>query len=153
MTQSNKASRGNLNHYIYNVYNGQNGGPMARKSLLMSLMIILIFSFSASATINKLSINDLADKAETIIIGKVAEKQSAWDESHKQIITTVTVNVSEYLKGDERTKTQIIRVPGGEVDGVGLTVPGAPSFVDGEKALLFLTSKSNDSKYLLTFSA
>ena len=119
---------------------------MIKKLLLTTLVLIVAFAFVVNATDNQKSIKQLTDEAESIIIGKVAKQKSEWDSNHKMIYTTVTVAVNEYLKGDDGSKTQIIKIPGGKVGDVGLEVVGAPSFDDGEKALLFLGSSPDKRK-------
>ena len=107
---------------------------------------MVAFAFSINAADDPKSLKELTDKAETIIVGKVGKQHSEWDSNHKMIYTTVTVNVDDYLKGDEKSKIQIIKVPGGKIGDVHLKVIGAPSFDDGEKALLFLSSSPGNGK-------
>lgn len=119
---------------------------MTKKLLLVTLAISVAIAFSVNAAENPKSVKELTEKAESIIIGKVAKQTSEWDKSRTTIYTTITVDVDEYLKGDEKEKRQTIKIPGGKVGDIGLKVIGAPTFDTGEKALLFLGPQTNGSK-------
>jgi len=71
-----------------------------------------------------------------IVVGRVGTVRARWDDARRHIVTDVTFEVGESLKGVRRrlTLTQL----GGEVDGMRLTVPASPSFRPGEEALLFV---------------
>lgn len=119
---------------------------MIKKFLTVALIMLVVFAFSVYAGDDIRSMKELADKAETVLIGKVAKLKSEWDGNHKMIYTTVTIDVDEYFKGGDRSRTEIVKVPGGKVGDVELKVVGAPSFNDGEKALLFLGSSPDNGK-------
>lgn len=109
---------------------------MTRKFLLFALMIV--FTFSMVQAKQTMSVKELTNKAESIVIGKVAEQQSEWNSDKTQIYTTVTFDVHEYLKGSSENATKTFRIPGGQVGDIRLQVAEMPDFKTGEKALLFL---------------
>jgi len=109
---------------------------MTRKFLVFAL--ILVFSFSLGYAKQPLSIKELTDKAESIVIGKVVNQKSEWNSSKTQIYTTVTFDVQEYLKGSSDAGTKTFRLPGGKVGDIELRIAEMPEFKSGERALLFL---------------
>ena len=60
--------------------------------------------------------------------------------SGKGIFTYVTIDAQQYIKGSGNW-TVVIRVPGGQVDGITQVVSDTPSFTLGEKTIVFLQQK------------
>lgn len=115
---------------------------MTRKFLFFAL--ILVFTFSIGYAKQTMSVKELTEKAESIVIGKVADQKSEWNSNKTQIYTTVTFDVHEYLKGSSDNVSKTFRLPGGQVGDIRLQVAEMPEFKTGEKALLFL-KKGNTS--------
>jgi len=115
---------------------------MGRRLLFFTLIISLFFLFLHTASgwtlMINLSTEDLTQKAENIIVGKVVKKECRYDEEGKRIYTYVTISVEEDLKGKAGGKKITVRHLGGEVEGVGLAVSDAPSLKKDEEVLLFL---------------
>jgi hypothetical protein len=64
--------------------------------------------------------------------------------------TDYTARVERVLKGDLTAREITVRVPGGiGPDGIGLRIWGAPVFVAGERALLFLVPQA-DRSYVIS---
>ena len=55
----------------------------------------------------------------------------------KRIETVAEIRVTETLLGAPSPVVRV-RIPGGELDGVVLTIPGAPRFSVGEQVVLFV---------------
>jgi hypothetical protein len=85
--------------------------------------------------------------ADAVVVGRVIGAQSRWTEDRRRIVTDVTVEVDEALKGAPG-KTVIIRQPGGRVGDVGQRVDGIASFAPGEQVLVFLEARP-DGAYLV----
>ena len=90
-----------------------------------------------------LSVGDMVSQADVIDIGKAVETRSMWVD--QSLVTLVTVNVSESLKGEPGQSLTVV-VPGG-VDAnrkipVAMTYPGAPRLTPGEDVFLFLNADS-----------
>lgn len=82
----------------------------------------------------QLTLDELAARAESILVGEVTDIASY---KEANIYTLVTLSVEQTIKGE--TGGQVtIRLPGGEVDGLGLQVEDVPSFESGERAVVFL---------------
>lgn len=85
---------------------------------------------------------DLIQEAELIVVGRVEGQESRWID--RDLVTLVTVSVSETLKGTPGAQVTVV-VPGG-VDAnrpvpVAMTYPAAPELLGQENVLLFLTSE------------
>jgi hypothetical protein len=88
-----------------------------------------------------LSMQEMAEGASVIVIGKCTGTQSRWVEG--ALITDATILVEETIKGG-MTETLKVELPGG-IDSnrkfpVAMTYPGAPQIYLDEEVFLFLTS-------------
>ena len=111
--------------------------------ILISIGIHLtLFAQDEPARIKKLS-----QESDVIVIGKVSQKESHWNESKTRIYTKTTVEVDEYLKGDNSVSQVEVTTPGGEVGDVGELYSHMPTFEDNEDVLVFLKKDSKNEVY------
>ena len=123
---------------------------MKVKALLFKLVVIILIPVAAvaataqgaQALMLQLSLEELSDKADSIVMGTVESATAVWNEDRTAINTTVVVSVEEDYKNDRQQNTVSIVVPGGEVDGITQAVSDTPVFEPGERAVLFLNEKS-----------
>ena len=113
-----------------------------RSSIFIGFLALVIFclvSLPCQATmVMKLSEEDLANQAATIISGTVTSVKSEWNEERTKIFTYITITPNSSLKGDRPTQEIVIEQPGGEVGDIGMFVEGTSVFEEGEDVLLFL---------------
>jgi len=113
-----------------------------RRRFLFSMLVIslclLFYTASGWTLMISLSTEDLTEKAENIVVGKVIKKECRWNKERTKIYTYITIFVEEDLKGKAEGKEITVRYLGGEVGEVGLRVSDAPSFKEDEEVLLFL---------------
>lgn len=95
-----------------------------------------------------LSMQKLVKEASVIVIGEGGEARSAWLD--RRLVTRVTVNVTETLKGDEKA-TVTVELPGGFDSNrripVAMNYPAAPVIGPGDKVFLFLTAGDTPNTY------
>ncbi len=91
----------------------------------------------SEAAVVKMEVEELAVKADRIVIGDVASVESFVHRANGRIKSRVVVDVIDELKGkgDQKLKLQIL---GGTVDDVTLYTSVTPIFVEGDHVLLFL---------------
>ena len=113
-----------------------------RSSIFIGFLALAVFclvSFPSQATmVMKLSEEDMANQAGTIVTGTVTSVKSEWNEERTKIFTYITITPSNFLKGDQPAQEIVIVQPGGEVGDIGMLVDGTPVFEEGEEVLLFL---------------
>jgi len=102
----------------------------------VSLLIISIPD-SGKAQSERLGTEDLARRAEVIIVGKVTAVRSEWNADRSRINTTVTVSIDQKIKGEESQSSISISTPGGEVDGIGEWYSHTPKFKIDEEVVVF----------------
>lgn len=118
---------------------------------IVLLMIISVFlnHHGLVALLYKISDEDLCRKSAVIIIGKVIGQESWWDNEYRRIYTYVTIEVDEKIKGDDIGKIIKIKIPGGVVGEIGMTVSDITPFSKGEEDFLFLKKIENKNTYEL----
>jgi hypothetical protein len=93
-----------------------------------------------SATLERLSLDDLIVKSTAIVRATVSESWAAF--SGREIQTHYKIQVSEQFKGTAQKTIEII-APGGTVGTLHQTVPGSPVLNRGDEFVFFLwTSKA-----------
>ncbi len=115
---------------------------MSRHVRLVALSI-LVSAFATTLSATMFVIPEDAKfiaKSDAIVIGTVEGSHVTTSEGDFPIGTVYDVRLERALKGDfQRNDVVSIVAPGGESGKFGLSVAGAPSFVTGQKVLLFLT--------------
>lgn len=94
----------------------------------------------AMATVMRaMDLSELTASADQIVVGDVVSTESTWDSGHRNIYSTIDINVQESWKGATPGDGRIrIRQLGGSVGDIEMTVDGMARFLPGERALLFL---------------
>ena len=87
------------------------------------------------------SLDELVERADTIVAGEVLDMRSAWTADRRAIFTTVTLRPDRRFKGGERSLIRF-RIPGGTVGDIRLMVTHSASLAIGEQALVFLAGDS-----------
>ncbi len=112
---------------------------------IRTIFIVFVTSFLAfavvaqAASVEKLTLGQMVKMSPRIVVGTVTDVSSAWNENHTQVFTTVTVDVSESLKGSASGAITFQQV-GGVVGDIRVSVPGFPVFRKGSELLLFLNN-------------
>ena len=86
-------------------------------------------------------LDELVERADTIVAGEVLDMRSAWTADRRSIFTTVTLRPDWRFKGGERSLIRF-RIPGGTVGDIRLMVTHSASLAIGEQALVFLAGDS-----------
>ena len=109
--------------------------------VVLVLVGLLAASAAFATTVQKLTLQDLTKKSDSIVRARVTDATSSWDANHKEIYTYTTFQILEPVKGRKGETTLTIREIGGTVGNIASIVPGMPSFKKGEEVVLFLTQK------------
>ena len=117
------------------------------KRFLLNLIIICAVSFTSFAQQIKTELKDLSKGADVILTGKVTQQTSSWNENKTRIYTQATIQVEEYLKGNNTGNSITVIYPGGEVGDVGELYSHMPKFQDKEEVLVFLKKDKKSSDY------
>ena len=85
------------------------------------------------------SFDQLVNRSDYVIHGRVAEVESRWMKANKQmaIFTFVTFEVLETVSG-EHPETVKLQLLGGTVEGEEMVIQGAPTFEVGQEYMVFV---------------
>lgn len=115
------------------------------KYLLILMIFLAIGAGESKATVMvKFSTADLTRRADNIVIGKVVEKHSAWNDDLTRIYTYATIEVERDIKGNS-SKEITIREIGGIVGDIGQKIIGSAEYNVNENVVIFL--KKDDENF------
>lgn len=109
--------------------------------LAFALAATLSLAVVEAGTARKLDLAGLVDRSELVVEGRVLGSETTLD-AHGRPATRYTLAVARTFRGAQTTLRDVV-LPGGVLsDGRGLVLPGMPTLVQGEEALLFLSEES-----------
>jgi hypothetical protein len=111
---------------------------------------LLLLFWAVSIHVQALSVEDasdeqLAGKAEVIVIGKVLSAYSERQDRSGDIVTFLTVRVTDQIKGKHRSQDLVIKTFGGQSGDEIMFFPGAADYFRNEEVLLFLERGSDQN--------
>ena len=115
--------------------------------LFCVLLIVGGFLSAAFAQLTSSEFESMSKNADLIITGKVTQQSSNWNEDNTRIYTRATIQVEEYLKGNNNSGPIIVSYLGGEVGEVGEMYTHMPRFEDNEEVLVFLKKDDKSPNY------
>jgi hypothetical protein len=114
---------------------------------LCALIVIGGFFSASFAQLTSSEVESMSKNADLIITGKVTQQSSSWNEDNTRIYTQATIQVEEYLKGNNNNGPIIVSYLGGEVGEVGEMYSHMPRFEDNEEVLVFLKKDDKSTSY------
>jgi hypothetical protein len=115
--------------------------PYRRACLAWCSLVLVLGVCTGQAVMRTLSIEELAGKADMIVLGTVIQQESAWDAQHTVISTTVTLAVVRTLAGPS-AEVVTLQVTGGIVGTMGMRTSTDAEFRDGERVIVFLNTST-----------
>ena len=103
----------------------------------LALGLLALSGPARAAVVIPLTVEDMADRADRIILGDVIEVTSGWNQDNTLIITTVTIDTHLTFKGDH-DEFNHIEVVGGTVGDLSLSASDMAVFEPGDSVLLFV---------------
>ncbi len=122
---------------------------MRRKSFFLFLFTLIISGFVSISFSQQMNakLQRLAKGADIIVTGKIFKQKSNWNANKTRIYTEATIQVNDYLKGNNRGNTVTVVYPGGEVGGIGELYTHMPRFKNDEDVMVFLKKGKNSNSY------
>ena len=110
---------------------------------LAGIIVMCLLAGAASAIMVQIPQADIQSQADAIVTGTVTGVSSQWNQDRTAIYTDVTIAVERADKGSV-DRDVVVRVPGGEVDDIGMAVEDVPVFSVGQQVKLYLARTSTD---------
>ncbi len=108
------------------------------RTLCLVAVALLLASTAGAATVERLTLGQLADRSELVFVAAVASQRSVAERAPIRVWTETTFQIEQTLKGPKASAPLVLRQLGGEADGYGQKVPGYATFAVGERVLVFL---------------
>lgn len=107
--------------------------------LLCGIVLAIVVSAmpAHAATVEAMTLQEMAQRADFIFIGRAVSSHADWNVRRTQIYTYTTFQVERFLKGGTGSEQVTLRLWGGQLGPMRAIVPGTPSFAPGEEVLLF----------------
>lgn len=103
---------------------------------LLAVLFLLLFAGTSHATsIRGFTLPQLHEEADVIAVGQITGQHAFWNDAHDTIYTHYDITVTQTVKGAKRT-TLTLRLMGGQVDDVRLSISGNPELQVGERVLI-----------------
>jgi hypothetical protein len=107
--------------------------------LALATCTLTTLPVAMASLVRAMDLTELTSTADQIVVGEVLSTESAWDNDHRNIYSTIEIRVQESWKGSVPNDGRIrIRQLGGTVGEIEMTVRGLARFIPGERTLLFL---------------
>lgn len=124
---------------------------MKRYLSLLCFMVMLTAQSAFGSVAVRLSNEELAKKADEIVIGRVKDISYVFDEKQKTPYTITTIAVERWIKGESKEREIKVRQLGGRFKEQQLFITGDARLNQDEKVLLFLT-KGEEFRFILALS-
>ena len=116
-----------------------------QRALVLIPAVFLAMTTASAASDLPVDMNRQAKDAKRVVVAPVTDVTSAFGENEfgdRLIYSQVTMRVSETMKGSNE-ETVVVKIEGGTVGDVTLTVSDMPRMTRGERAVLFLDESPN----------
>jgi hypothetical protein len=126
--------------------------PARISPFIFLTLMLLLETTPASATVYlPADFTEMVNASTFIVHGSVVDVRSETTSDRRAIVTYVTVDVAQPLKGTPGVSVTFL-VPGGQIGRYERIVVGAPQFDRGDEVVLFLTSRGPSIPYVFGLS-
>ena len=113
------------------------------KTIRLFLVVLAVALFSKGAratTVIPPSFDELVDEAQLIFQGTVTDIRCEWagEGTQRRIVSFVTFQVEDRIKGEPGGATYTMQMLGGTIDGESMGIADAPTFQKGDRDILFV---------------
>ncbi len=116
-----------------------------------ALAALLACTAAEATTVLPSDLRKLTADAQAIVHGRVVEVQAQWATTRRGIDTLVTVEATDYLKGNFGARV-VFRVPGGKIGRYRSVMVGAPVFRPGDEVVVFLAATGPAIPHIVGFN-
>jgi hypothetical protein len=120
---------------------------VTNRQLLYILIVVVGYYLTSFAQVTSPEVESMSKNADLIVTGKVTQQNSSWNSDNTKIYTEATIQVEEYLKGNNNGNSVVVRYLGGEVGDVGELYSHMPRFEKEEEVLVFLKRDNSNADY------
>jgi len=124
---------------------------LTRRAAGLVLALVAGGAATGATVLLPADLGELVRGSQAIVHGRVTGVRAEWAGGRRRIDSFVTVEATEYFKGDFG-RAVTFRVPGGEIGRYRSVTVGAPVFREGDEVVLFLGARGPSVPYVLGLS-
>jgi len=124
--------------------------PLLRTVVILAIVVLAALGASSSlaTTLHHFDLPELVGRSTDIVHGRVRAVTCHWDSRHTTIVSEISLDVLDAVKGRARGH-MTLRQLGGQVGDVRVDVDGCPSFHVGEEGVYF-AARDRDGNLQMT---
>jgi hypothetical protein len=111
-----------------------------RRTFTVLALVVLTAAMARATVLIPAEFREVVVGSQIIVYGRVIDTRAELAPDRRGIDTVVTFQAGTYLKGGP-AETVTFRVPGGQIGRYKNVMIGAPEFVEGDEAVLFLNAE------------
>jgi hypothetical protein len=111
---------------------------ITRLQAVAALALLAVAAPAGATTLRRASVRDLAAANSTVLVGRVLDGRSYWNEERTFILTDVRITPSDVLKGVAEPGDVTVTLLGGTVDDETSLILGGAELQAGRDYVLFL---------------
>lgn len=116
------------------------------------LLLMILLATPAAATVYvPVDFREMVTSSQAIVHGRIVDVRSEPTRDRMMVVTYVTLDVDEHLKGSFGDHVTFL-VPGGLVGRYRRIIVGAPQFERGDEVVVFLSARGPSIPYLFGLS-
>ena len=110
---------------------------MKQIAIVLLLLGSVFLPRADGTTLTRLDLDDLTGESSAVVYGKIVASHVEWNSGKTMIFTVYTVQADQYLKSALGPIFEL-HEPGGDLDGLRMSVAGVPTLSVGQEAVLFV---------------
>jgi hypothetical protein len=118
--------------------------------IFLSVTWMATWNQPANAAMIQVPLATSIHNSDLVIRGRAVDQHCEWTADGRWIVTVVRIRVLDTLGGTAPGDEVVVRVLGGALDGIGLSVSDMPVFQPDEEAVLFLKRSNDGNSFLVT---
>lgn len=121
------------------------------RRLAAAILLALVPVTLRATVLVPIEFRELVASSTVIVRGRVVSARAEWVDGRRAIETIVTIEPSEYLRGDLGERLTLA-VPGGQLGRYRTVFVGAPVFGEGDDVVLFLNAAGAPQPHIVGLS-
>ncbi len=107
---------------------------------LLLACLVLVAPTARALVMKAFTLSELVERSDVVVVARVGTSAAHLDEARNRIYTTWSLEVTEPVFGAKRGDKLAVRLMGGVVGELSMSISGNPELETGEEVFLFLKS-------------
>src|SRR4030095_6228432 len=126
---------------------------MKGRIILLSICLCVLLTASYAQEFRTIPLPERVQKSRLVIEGKVIRQESFWDQAHRIIFTSHTIDIYKVFKGTVRSNTIEVTTLGGIVADKGMIVSDAETLNMEQDGIFMLNEHAQAARFPMNHAA